>query len=189
MPATPSPWDNGEEITAEERCVLLNMDSDEERARVMNLRRRDRGLLESGEISKVLPILAKPDYSDLKAAAAKGKGRKKAKGNVEDGNKEHVDASSGQRRSSSRHQKPKAPAPTSTSIIKPSSRLAVETVSPSPAAPNTPDASEENWPEWMEEAVPQLRGMSDSAQWLSLVSQWIHLEAELEYPTSRVSSK
>lgn len=183
-----APWDNGEVITAEERNVLLEMVSDEERARVMNLRRRDRGLLESGEINKVLPIMAKPVYSELKDAAEKG--RKKRKGNTKVVDKEPVDpGSTQQRRSSSRHQKQKdLPSKDAASTF---DVLAIDTnstVSP-PVTLDNQDTSEEGWPEWMVEAVPHLRGMSGSVQWLSLVNQWIQLESLLGYPTGRVSTK
>lgn len=172
-------WDNGEEITVEERNILLQMDSDAERARAMMIRRRDRDLFENGEISHVLPILAKPVYSEVKAAA--GKGRQSGNGKAKVVNKKQ-DVEVAQRRSSSRHQKQKEKKDAT-----PPNNLAINTTVSPPAEPNTLGTSEEDWPGWMKEAVPHLKGMSDSVQWSSLVTQWIQLESHLGYPTGRVS--
>lgn len=192
-------WDNGEEITAEERNVLLGMDSDEERARVMNLRYRDRGLLERGEIDKILPIQAKPAYDELKAAKAKTKKQKTPKSKLptietEDSNVNTQAVESEEPRRSSRNQK-------QTPLALPTSRSTLDTALGSPLATNITVASpasglmdvdeslatsNKQQPEWMLKAVPHLRGMSSSAQWESLVSQWIKLEGLLQYPTGRV---
>lgn len=72
-------WDNGEEIMPDERVFLLALGSDLERARMMNMRRRDRESLDDGLISQIPSMIPKSSVAAKEAGvaankAAKGKG-------------------------------------------------------------------------------------------------------------------
>ncbi|KZP04965.1 hypothetical protein FIBSPDRAFT_673419, partial [Athelia psychrophila] len=44
---------------------------------------------------------------------------------------------------------------------------------------------EETLPAWLEESVTHLQGLSEDAQWTSLLVKWIELERQLGFPKGR----
>lgn len=167
-------WDNGEEITAEEREALLEMRSDAERARAMNIRRRDRVQFSNGLIDSIPPIVSK-----IPPAVEKSKKKKKME-SIKKGNVSVSDADVRSKNDRSTRKKPQAPPPTSSPHATP--LLALQ---PNPST--TEDRQGPDFPEWMIAAMPCLQGLSGDPQWTSLLEKWVCLERQLGFPKGRVS--
>lgn len=187
-------WNDGDEVTIEERAVLLGMATDEERARAISTRRREQEQLQEGVISNVTPITPKVAF-DAKKAASKGK---KVKAKEPEKQKDSVgkkgkakepenqkDSERGPRRSD--RQKPSAvppqPAP-SNSCGSRHPLLPISININDPTTETTPD----DLPEWIDEALLHFNAMSDDGQWATLLVKWIELERLLGFPKGRVSS-
>lgn len=182
-------WDNGEEVTPEERVVLLAMDSDAERARAMILRRRDRESLADGLISHIPPICGVPVAEATKPAKRKtqnagkttanekskdsGKVPRRSARNSVNANTESVSVSDGPETSSTLTLTP-------TPTITTHSRLSFG----NPAGPND---EAQTLPDWIEEAMSRLDKMCDGAMWTSILVKWIDMETQLGFPKGRVS--
>lgn len=72
-----SDWDNGEEITSEERMFLLTLGSDLERARAMSIQRRDRDSLDEGLISQIPSMIPKSSVAAKEQGVAANKASKR----------------------------------------------------------------------------------------------------------------
>ncbi|KAF7967411.1 hypothetical protein HWV62_34381 [Athelia sp. TMB] len=187
-------WDNGESITAEERAVLLAMDTDEKRRHAMVIRRREREQLEDGEIEKVTPIVAKLPAASKKPSekAKKAKVNDKSKATAPEKKKD----SQGPVRRSSRQKGGNtelSALPVSTNVDPPPAppvpnTLDATTAEPSPISTSSvtstlkPGADKENLPEWIEEALGHLHNLCDDARWLALLVKWVEFERRLGFP-------
>lgn len=201
-----SVWDNGEEITAEERMFLLAMESDLERARAMTIRRRDREAVEQGLIDKVPSLMTgtkpitksapkKPRVPKAKKPPIK-KPPAKAPPAATTHAKDTDQAASeggGQRRKSARHLKDRNLADHSSSTVandhnsRTTPLLSANLIEPDNSLAN-PTLDEDAPPLWIEEAMPYLLAMCDDVHWTSLLLKWVELERQLGFITGRVST-
>lgn len=199
-------WDNGENVTPEERAFLLALDSDSERTRVMNIRFRDSEALEEGLIDQIPsiipkslapPVKKKAPSKAGKASKAKGKSSEavKAKGK---GVKNTNEVEGGgvvpenQRRRSDRSLITKTLLPSTSGTdnrnepfharVTPTTTEAIISAAPSV------ELDEDALPEWMENLLPHLNAMCEGPLWTSLLVKWVDLERQLGFPKGRVSS-
>lgn len=192
-------WDNGENVTADERIFLLAMETDLERARAMNIRRRDREALEDGLIEKLPPFMAKPIPSTKsttkkpRASRAKGKGKAAVKEIVKDTDQTSVSERGGLRRKSARRLKNAALADHPPSALdndrdSPTSPLLAADLIELANSLSNPALDEDTLPPWIEEAMPYLLAMCDDVHWTSLLLKWVELERQLGFIQGRVSA-
>lgn len=173
-------WDNGEEVTADERNALLEMSSDAERARTMNIRRRDReqfckGLIDSIPqiVSKIVPAVEKPKTK------SKSKSKPRKKGEVES------DATAQSK--SDRSAQKKTSSSTSDTVSHGDTTHATLSSTLLPNLPVEENHQDSHLPGWMVAIMPHLQALSDDPQWTSLLRKWVELERQLGFPKSRVS--
>ncbi|KAF7976044.1 hypothetical protein HWV62_7950 [Athelia sp. TMB] len=164
-------WDNGEDITAEERAVLLAMESDAERLRAMRIRQRDREQFDDGLIRNIPPIVPK-----VVASVPKPKASTKSKASKKGG--QSTDGEGGKNdRSALKKPSPLIPSSTTLNSSQTSSSFATN-----PDVPPSEETRDAGWPEWVVVAMPHLQALSDDVQWTSLLDKWIELERQLGFP-------
>lgn len=182
-------WDNGEELSPEERTYLLTLGSDTERIRLMNIRLRDREALEDGIINQIPSIIPKSSAPPLKKKAAtvsktpntKGKSKVVAKANKTGG--KNVAEQSAEPRRSDRNLKGKI----SSMLGSDTHNNAITTeLAVSVALSAGPDG--DTVPGWMDELLLPLTTLCEGPLWTSLLVKWVDLERQLGFPKGRVSS-
>lgn len=191
--ATSTHWDNGEEVTPDERNVLLAMDSDEQRAYAMMIRRRDRESLEDGLIESIPPILPK-----TVTVGPQKRAKKSNKENIDTGKTivegETKDKSSEKEPRRSTRKLPVNP-PMAGSASGQNDSVTTLTLTVATTAHSSSSTSilalngqMPSLPDWIEDAMSRLDKMCDGAMWTSILVKWIDLETQLEFPKGRVSN-
>lgn len=182
-------WDNGEELSPEERTYLLTLGSDTERTRLMNIRLRDREALADGLINQIPSIIPKSSAPPLKkkaaaaskASNAKGKSKAVAKANKTGGQNEAERSAEPRRSDRNLKGKISSMSGSETPIATETTELAVS-IAPSAG----PDGGAV--PGWMDELLLPLTVLGEGPLWTSLLVKWVDFERQLGFPKGRVSS-